>query len=228
MTETAIPDTPSLLAAEYVLGLLPPEARAEVEARLPRDAVLREEVRFWTEDLVSLTDPIAPVRPPRGMQAAIEARLFGAPARAPGLMARLGTLLGTGGALVAGAVALLILAGPPANLRGNDLVAEVAAEDRSLVLQASFDPDTNRLSLRRAAGAARDGRALELWLIQGENAPVSLGVLPDSAEVTLTLQAELAPLFSGGLLAISDEPPGGSPTGAPTGDVLAVGPVVNI
>jgi len=30
---------------------------------------------------------------------------------------------------------------------------------------------------------------------------------------------------AGAVLAISDEPEGGSPTGAPTGDVLAVGPV---
>jgi len=34
----------------------------------------------------------------------------------------------------------------------------------------------------------------------------------------------VAALMQGGILAVSDEPEGGSPTGAPTGDILATAP----
>lgn len=69
----------------------------------------------------------------------------------------------------------------------------------------------------------------ELWAIAGDAAPVSLGVVPENGRITLTLPDALRGSPQSGLvLALSDEPPGGSPTGAPTGDVLAVGEVLDI
>jgi len=41
----------------------------------------------------------------------------------------------------------------------------------------------------------------------------------------LEISADLATQFPGGILAISDEPLGGSPTGGPTGAILGAGPV---
>jgi anti-sigma-K factor RskA len=67
-----------------------------------------------------------------------------------------------------------------------------------------------------------------LWLIAGNNAPVSLGVLPDAGAVTLMVAEALAVQLAGGTLAISDEPDGGSPTGAPTGAVLATATVSGV
>jgi anti-sigma-K factor RskA len=64
-----------------------------------------------------------------------------------------------------------------------------------------------------------------LWLIAGGNAPVSLGVLPDSGIVALAFPVDLKDQLRGATLAISDEPDGGSPTGQPTGAVLATGVV---
>jgi anti-sigma-K factor RskA len=70
---------------------------------------------------------------------------------------------------------------------------------------------------------------LELWLIEGDAAPVSLGVLPEAPQARVPLDRALAArIAAGALLAISDEPEGGSPTGAPTGAVLAAGPVQEI
>jgi anti-sigma-K factor RskA len=43
--------------------------------------------------------------------------------------------------------------------------------------------------------------------------------------VALPLPEALRGTVAGLVLAVSDEPPGGSPTGAPTGAVLAVGQV---
>jgi len=63
-------------------------------------------------------------------------------------------------------------------------VAQIAAEDQSLVVQASFDANANTLELIRTAGGPRAGRALEMWLIAGDNPPVSLGVWPSEGNLT--------------------------------------------
>ncbi|MEM1100428.1 MAG: anti-sigma factor [Pseudomonadota bacterium] len=106
-------------------------------------------------------------------------------------------------------------------------VAEIAAEDDSLRILAAYSPVTGQVQLTRTAGAAREGRALELWAIAGEAAPVSLGVLPTDTLATVDLPEALREV-EGLILAVSDEPPGGSTTGAPTGDVLALGQTVGI
>ena len=54
-------------------------------------------------------------------------------------------------------------------------------------------------------------------------APVSLGLMPASGEVRLALNdRQRAALAAAANVAVSDEPAGGSPTGAPTGAVLYV------
>jgi anti-sigma-K factor RskA len=220
-------DADKALAGEYALGLLPSEEAAAFEARLVNEPDLRVHYAEWCEDLAALTDRIAPVAPPPRLQGEIDAALFGAPRRKLGWLAAL-----LGGLAVAG-LALGLIFG--ADLLPRDpqapsdpaYVAEVTAEDGSLVVNAAYDAEAGDLFVDRRAGTAREGRALELWLIAGENAPVSLGVLPDDAQAALTVPDALRAQLEGGVLAISDEPPGGSPTGAPTGDVLAVGPITN-
>jgi anti-sigma-K factor RskA len=69
--------------------------------------------------------------------------------------------------------------------------------------------------------------SFELWMLPGEGpdqAPVSLGLIPASGEISLRLTAELAAaLVAAGGLAVSLEPAGGSPTGQPTGPILYQG-----
>ncbi|MDX1636239.1 MAG: anti-sigma factor, partial [Marinobacter sp.] len=63
----------------------------------------------------------------------------------------------------------------------------------------------------------------ELWIVPESGNPLSLGVVPVGGvyQVTLTDEARQA-LSSSRTLAISLEPAGGSPTGAPTGPILHV------
>jgi anti-sigma-K factor RskA len=62
---------------------------------------------------------------------------------------------------------------------------------------------------------------LQLWcLVEGE-APRSVGVLTDAANETIRLPAAWFDGVDSWSLAVSDEPLGGSPTGLPTGTVLA-------
>ncbi len=70
------------------------------------------------------------------------------------------------------------------------------------------------------------GKAHELWALPEGGAPVSLGLLPQAGEQRRVLTpAQQAALAGAKQIAVSLEPEGGSPTGAPTGPVLLVAPL---
>jgi anti-sigma-K factor RskA len=87
-------------------------------------------------------------------------------------------------------------------------VASVSADGRALVLKP-----LNDLSLT-------PGRALELWAVPATGAPRSLGLVQTRGATTL-LRAQL--LRDTAAFAVSVEPTGGSPTGAPTGPIVSLG-----
>ncbi|WP_297769519.1 anti-sigma factor [uncultured Roseovarius sp.] len=216
-----------VLAGEYTLGLLSADEAAAFEARMVREPELRALYAQWAEDFTGLTDDIAPQAPPARVWQQIETGLFGTRERRSWLR----RFTFWGGGIVAAAVLVLAVFLPDLVERGPvppvdpPYVAQIASEDGSLVVQAVYDDATGSLFVDRESGGAAPGRALELWLIAGEDAPVSLGVMPQDAQSILRVADDLRGRVAGAVLAISDEPEGGSPTGAPTGDVLAVGPV---
>ncbi len=223
-------DGDALRAAEYALRLMDPADVPAFEARLATDPVLRERVADWETGLAPLADEVAPVAPPAGVRARVLSAVapdHPAPARAA-RPRRAGWLGWFGGLALAGSLAIGVLAVLPEVRIAPDapgFAARIAAEDGSLVIRASVSGAV--LRVERVAGAAPAGRVLELWLIaEGAAAPVSLGVLPSQSAAVLTLQDVSG--FAGGTLAVSDEPLGGSPTGAPTGAVLAVGAITSL
>lgn len=219
------------LAAEYVLGVLPHAEREAFTVRLEHDEALQQEVRFWSNQLLPLVDEIEPVNPPARIFRNIEGRLF--PARAEHQKDRARLSLWRGLAIISLAGLLLIAAylvtfrEAPSSVTPS-YVAELEGETRAVRLIALFDPATGALRINRTEGTPGPGRAFELWLIEGSDNPVSLGVLPEMQTGVLTVPAALRGRFDGAVLAISDEPAGGSPTGQPTGDVLATGEVNQI
>ena len=227
---TPDPNDDVVLAGEYTLSLLPEEELAAFEARLASEPALRRICASWAEEFSGFADDVKPLTPPEDVQTRVEMRLFGesAPERRTGLWQRFGL---TGLAVAVLAVLLFVssdlLDQGPLPPETPAYTAEVAAEDRSLVVEAAYDAENAELYVERLAGEAAEGRSLELWLIAGENAPVSLGVLPPDERALFTVTPELQEALSGGVLAISDEPEGGSPTGAPTGAVLATGPITD-
>ena len=92
-----------------------------------------------------------------------------------------------------------------------------------------YDEAAGEVGLSHVTGARADGRDFELWLIEGEQAPRSLGVIPVGANVHIVVTPELKQkIAQGAVLAISLEPAGGSTTGQPTGPVVASGDLVSI
>jgi anti-sigma-K factor RskA len=224
MTDRTPPrDDDNLLAAEYALGVLQGPARDAFARRMADDPNLAAAVRTWDEDFSSLAAGIAPVAPASGLQQQLEARLFGQTQK-PSWWNSLGLWRGVAMASLAAVVALGAWNMRPIPVAEDEaLVAQLAGEANAIKLLAFYDDGQNELRINRTEGTAAAGRSFELWLIAGTDAPVSLGVLPAGQIVRIAVPEKLRSKFKGGVLAISDEPAGGSPTGAPTGAVLATG-----
>jgi anti-sigma-K factor RskA len=228
---TMDPGDGGVLAAEYVLGVLSAAERREVERRLAREPALAAEVAFWQERLSGLADAAPPVAPPPGawsrIESAIAAETGAAPARPwiwqslafwRGLTAASATLA----AASIAALAYVSLAPAPltATLGGSagqpNFVAAVTATANTLVVVP--------------AALTSDPRAYELWLIpSGETRPRSLGLIQPGQPVRLSIPAGLTGRITpDATLAVSLEPTGGSPTGEPTGPVIATGKLTKL
>ncbi|MCC1481788.1 anti-sigma factor [Roseibaca sp. Y0-43] len=200
-----------LLAAEYVLGLLDADDWRAAHERAALDGGFAARVRDWEIRLDGLNTDF-PEMPAPDLLPQIEARLFPAPVQPP-RGAGLWRWLGAGSMVAALAIGLAVLSpvlrAPQAPL----LTAELVAEDRALVLAASFDG--TQLRLQADGPEAGDGQDYELWVIGADGVPASLGLLRGGLFETQ------AALEAGQVLAVSLEPAGGSDTGLPTGPVLA-------
>ncbi|NBD30057.1 MAG: hypothetical protein GVY31_08465 [Alphaproteobacteria bacterium] len=227
MNDQTTYDDDSVLAAEYALGLLEGPEWQLAEARVAEDQGFADLVHAWEIEFAGIADEIAPVAAPPRVLASLRRDIFGEQDRR--WWQRIGLIPSIVGAVAA---AVLVLIAVEFGVLDTGRVpvptyqAELASEDAELVVAAAYLEETGDLVIERRAGGPRPNRALELWLIPEGGTPVSLGVMPEDRSAALTVPRALrADLDAGAVLAISDEPPGGSPTGAPTGDVLATGPI---
>jgi anti-sigma-K factor RskA len=211
---TLRPDVADRLAAEYVLGTLRGGARRRFETLMAAHPSLREAVARW---------PV--VAPPPRVWQAIEARLDGRPqpAAAPrSIWSGLAFWRGWSALATAAAVVMAVLLAQPTPL-APPVVVVLAAPEGANAFVASVSADGRSLVVRPLAPLDVDAtRALELWAVPGQGAPRSLGLI--QLDRTTVLQREQV-LDGTAALAVSLEPPGGSPTGAPTGPILYTGAV---
>lgn len=106
-------------------------------------------------------------------------------------------------------------------------IALLEGKTESARVTAALAPDRRTLELKASRPVvAGPQQSYELWLLPEEGgAPISLAVL-GSLDARFRLpEAQVARVRSGAKLAVSVEPAGGSPTGAPTGPVILVGPI---
>ncbi len=222
------------LAAEYVLGVLDGVERVRVAARIEQDPAFARLVEGWELHFAGLNAEFPEVPPPRSVKAALDRRLF-AEASAPssavsgGLWASLAFWRAiSAAALAAIAVLAFVTFRAPTGGReeGERLVALLAPNKTDNQFVALYDPARRNLRITRVAGDKPTGRDFELWLISGTNPPVSLGLVGATGTHAPAVPPSLATKFAeGATLAVTDEPAGGSPTGGPTGPVVALGPV---
>lgn len=237
------PDERRVLAGEIALGLLEGEEREDALARLAADEELRREVAVWNGRIEPFFDEIAPAEPPRSSWSAIERALSGQQqSNVIPFRRRIGfwqASTGVATALAASLALVLLLqpntiANPPVvetatPAPGKPMVAMLTTGAEHPALMASWNPDTQMLEVEASAPMpAAKGRSHELWIIPAGGTPHSMGVMPEgpmSAHIGGDMASEFA---EGAMLAVSDEPAGGSPTGAPTGPVIASGKLAKV
>ncbi|TGT37612.1 anti-sigma factor [Mesorhizobium sp. M8A.F.Ca.ET.165.01.1.1] len=225
-----------LFAAEYVLGVLPAEERQIASRRIDSETEFARLVDGWEVHLSPLGAGYPEIEPPASVKPAIDRRLFSSTAAAPaepraGLWSSLAFWRGLAVAAVA-ALALYVAVpyvNRPAEQPQARLVASLAADGSDVKYLAVYESERHEVSLSHVSGALASGKDFELWMIEGKNAPVSMGVIPAGATAHIGVSpATQQKLAQGAVLAVSLEPAGGSPTGQPTGPVVAAGDLKGI
>lgn len=225
-------DERDLQAAEFVIGLLDAEAHAAAAARLEGDPGFARAVEAWERRLTPLIANLPSDTPPAELWARIAARLPRTYAERRSWWDSLTfwrTATGVAAAMAA-ALAVVVLvpdraAAPegdaPSKLQPVLASTRMQTEAGQVLFVITFDQARNRVIVTSVAGdGGSPGHSHELWMLPKDGAPVSLGILPSGGSHAMPMSVELTPDAS---LAVSVEPVGGSPTGLPTGPVVAQG-----
>ena len=109
--------------------------------------------------------------------------------------------------------------------RPAEFVAVLQKDGAAPAFLLSFDLDRRTVTVRRVGAERQAGKSYELWIIQAKDpTPRSLGVVGSEEFVQRQASANFDQLtLSAATYAVSLEPEGGSPSGAPTGPVLFTG-----
>lgn len=217
-----------MLAAEYAMGLLEGDDRVAIRARVARDQDFAAKVTAWEAQLSQMAD-LEPIAAPAAARAALMAHLFPAPSRRP-FWQRLGLWQGLTGGATAAALLLAVLVFQPTEGPGPSALysAEIASTEGDFRVVALVDMQAQEVTLTRTAGAAPEGRILQVWA-HGPNEPAqSVGLWPEGDSVRLPLPAEIAAVQGVLTLGVSEEPPGGSLTGRPSGRVFGTVDIADV
>src|SRR5919106_1949658 len=228
------------LAAEYALGSLDRVTRLQVEERMRTDPDFARLVDAWEQRLAPVSAVVPPVQPPPEVWLGIEQVLT---AQAPGprsamvlpprrrrLIDSLGfwrwSTLGAGA--LAAALALYVAFAPSAP--PGRYVAVLSEGGTTPALVVTVDPAARRMTIRPLETVPAGDQAMQLWLVaSADTPPLSLGLLDPAQEISLDLDPQVeAGVGPSAALAVSLEPPGGSPTGLPTGPVIYQGPLLQL
>ncbi len=213
-------ELPDRLAAEYVLGTLTGGARRRFDALLPAHPALRHAVAGWERRLLPMALEVEPVQPAQAVWAAIEGKLGWTPPPARASPLRLRFWQGFAAVATVAAVVLGTVTQAPTRSEA-PMIVVLHATKGTETLVAGLSPDRRQLSIQPLQRVAlTSDQSLELWALKKDGLPASLGVI--ASDKLTALSKKTLPKDTKGL-AVSLEPLGGSPTGAPTGPVLFVG-----
>lgn len=232
-------DRNNLRYAEYVLGVLDADTRAAVAREVIENDEAATAVARWQRHLMPLAQTLPEVTPPAYVWARILQALHldnpreatPAPRRSLLENLRLWQWIGMGASVVAVACIVVMLRtvtptvheAPAVTL----MVSSIKQTNGVAGWTATMDLSRKEMIVVPATPVAyAKDRSTQLWLIPAGGKPISVGVFtPDATNVlplNSSLLAQLGPTAS---LAVSVEPLGGSPTGQPTGPVVAQGSI---
>lgn len=223
-----------LLAAEYVLGVLESSERQIASDRVISDALFARLVHEWEFRLAPIATAYLELKPPASLKTQIDRRLFAAvddPPKQSSLWSSLTFWRSLASAAVATMALYMVLpyVNPPAKQFPARLVASLAADASDVQYLVVYDAERHDVDLSFVSGKLAKGKDFELWVLDGKNAAVSMGVIPTGRIAHVTVSPAVQhKLTQGAVLAVSLEPAGGSPTGQPTGSVVASGSLRNI
>jgi len=220
------------LCGEYVLGTLRGAARRRFERALREEPRVALQLGYWQALFTPRYSKMIELQPSREGWKRLELELGLARYRV-----RWHSRAGFWRAWAAGATAALALGvgfqllrpapEPAPELTPLLEIAQLTGKVDVSRVTAKLSRDGRTLELRAArAVLAGPAQSYELWLLPAEGgAPVSLAVL-GSLDARFALPpGQVGRLRTGAKLAVSVEPAGGSPTGAPTGAVILVGEI---
>lgn len=232
-------DAPDMAAGELALGVLEGEDRAYALRRVVAERGFAQDVERWRLHLAQFFDRWPDMPAPAGVFERVERSIdaSGAPVVVPMPPRRLFWPVAAGLSSVAAAALLVVIVTRPAlvpvppaprpapsvSAPAVLLAASIAPVGAGAPVTAIYDQGSANLRLTAAAFADAD-RSAELWVIAGDGVPHSLGLLRKAGGSTFIVKREnRVRLAAGSVLAVSLEPIGGSPTGLPTGPVVAKG-----
>lgn len=216
-----------LLAAEFVLGVLGAEAYRAAARRRDEDPGFAHAIQSWERRLSSLALETDPVEPGVDLWPLIARALpeFRTERQtwwnSVGLW-RAATAVASAAAVILAFVAVRTDAPPPTTDLGQAILAStpMRTEAGRVLFVVTLDEATKRVVVTPIGAGGQPGHSHELWLLPEGGKPVSLGLMPTASAASMTVSV---PITADATLAISVEPEGGSPTGQPTGPVVAQG-----
>lgn len=216
------------LCGEYLLGTLRGLARRRFERALREDPRVALRLTHWERLFAPRYSKMAEVQPSQGVWKQLE-RELGLSRYRPAWHRRLGFWRGFAAAVSLAAVFGIALqlgigiAPEPQQVT----IAQLAGKADAPGVLAIASSDRTTLHLQPARPViAGPAQSYELWLIPAEGgAPLSLAVLGNLEARIPVAPAHARRMTIGAKLAVSVEPAGGSPTGAPTGPVIMAGQI---
>jgi anti-sigma-K factor RskA len=215
-----------LLAAEYVIGTLRGSARRRFEricSSMPAASAARQR---WEDRFATLALDLDPIQPRAQTWQAIHRHI--APATVTSMRPRMRRRHWLPLAAAAAVLGVALWLVPQWVSTPTQIVAVLGADAQHPQWRIERSADAHQLRVTTlGAMTSNPQRAFELWALPRDGKPpVSLGLLPRAGNAALTLSiAQTTAVLAAGKLAVSIEPPGGSPTGAPTGPVIMLGEV---
>lgn len=213
------PELLARLADEYVVGTMAGAARRRFDRVCVRNGAAAAAVRAAEDRLLGLSLALEPVAPAPATWHAIVAQTGGAVPARPTRNNWLAAL-----AAVVAMTAMGLAWFMWQRTEQPQVIAQVTTPQGATLWAVQAYSDGERLEVVASdAVRAEPGRSFELWALPEGGAPVSLGLLPETGKLARDMTAaQRAALQSTAKVAVSLEPRGGSPTGAPTGPVLYV------